>query len=102
MWDLRKIYTVYKKEPIAKCQLNYGGNIANNGFSSLAICPARITLFASCMDNNIYAYNISSYNPKPGKYSLLSFCYYSYNIWILYFIQVYEAYFLNNIMKIFL
>lgn len=65
VWDLRKNYTVHKKEPLAKHTMNYTGHSARNGFSSLLICPARITLYASCMDNIIYAYNISSYNPKP-------------------------------------
>ncbi|XP_076297342.1 WD40 domain-containing protein denticleless [Lasioglossum baleicum] len=65
VWDLRKTYTVHKKEPIAKHTMNYSGHSKRNGFSSLLICPARITLYASCMDNIIYAYNISSYNPNP-------------------------------------
>ncbi|XP_076654973.1 WD40 domain-containing protein denticleless [Halictus rubicundus] len=65
VWDLRKNYTVHKKEPIAKHTMNYSGHSKRNGFSSLLICPARITLYASCMDNIIYAYNISSYNPNP-------------------------------------
>ncbi|XP_053978906.1 protein lethal(2)denticleless [Hylaeus anthracinus] len=65
VWDLRKNYTVHKKEPVAKHTMNYTGHSTRNGFSSLLICPARITLYASCMDNIIYAYNISSYNPKP-------------------------------------
>ncbi|XP_046813626.1 protein lethal(2)denticleless [Vespa crabro] len=65
VWDLRKNYTVHKKDPLAKHTMNYAGNSTRNGFSSLLVCPARITLYASCMDNIIYAYNISSYNPKP-------------------------------------
>ncbi|CAL1682833.1 unnamed protein product [Lasius platythorax] len=65
VWDLRKNYTVHKKEPTAKHLMNYAGNSTRNGFSSLLICPARITLYASCMDNIIYAYNVSSYNHKP-------------------------------------
>lgn len=64
-WDLRKNYTVHKKEPLAKYTLNYAGNSGIKGFTSLLICPAAITLYASCMDNSIYAYNISSYNSKP-------------------------------------
>lgn len=64
---MRKNYTVHKKDPIAKHTMNYTGHSTRNGFSSLLICPARITLYASCMDNIIYAYNISSYNPKPSK-----------------------------------
>ncbi|XP_043255260.1 protein lethal(2)denticleless [Colletes gigas] len=65
VWDLRKNYTVYKKDPVAKYTMNYTGHSTRNGFSSLLICPAGITLYASCMDNIIYAYNISSYNPMP-------------------------------------
>ncbi|XP_015431620.1 PREDICTED: protein lethal(2)denticleless isoform X2 [Dufourea novaeangliae] len=65
VWDLRKNYTVHKKDPVAKYTMNYTGHSTRNGFSSLLICPARITLYASCMDNIIYSYNISSYNPKP-------------------------------------
>lgn len=65
VWDLRKNYTVHKKDPLAKHTMNYTGHSTRNGFSSLLICPATITLYASCMDNIIYAYNISSYNPKP-------------------------------------
>lgn len=63
VWDLRKNYTVHKKDPLAKHAMNHTG--AKNGFSSLLICPARITLYASCMDSMIYAYNISSYSSKP-------------------------------------
>ncbi|XP_066599319.1 protein lethal(2)denticleless isoform X2 [Prorops nasuta] len=65
VWDLRKNYTVHKKDPVAKHIMNYTGHSTRNGFSSLLVCPARITLYASCMDNIIYAYNISSFNPKP-------------------------------------
>lgn len=67
VWDLRKNYTVHKKEPIAKHLMNFAGTGVRNGFSSLLICPARITLYASCMDSTIYAYNIASYNRTPGK-----------------------------------
>ncbi|KAK1126432.1 hypothetical protein K0M31_005069 [Melipona bicolor] len=65
VWDLRKNYTVHKKDPLPKHAMNYTGHSTKNGFSSLLICPARITLYASCMDNMIYAYNISSYSSKP-------------------------------------
>ncbi|XP_011499985.1 PREDICTED: protein lethal(2)denticleless-like [Ceratosolen solmsi marchali] len=65
IWDLRKNYSIHKKEPIAKHIMNYGGKSNSNGFTSLLVCPNRITLYASCMDNIIYAYNISSYNSKP-------------------------------------
>ncbi|XP_015601565.1 protein lethal(2)denticleless [Cephus cinctus] len=65
VWDLRKNYTVHKRDPLAKHVMNYAGGSTRNGFTSLLVCPAGITLYASCMDNIIYAYNITSYNPKP-------------------------------------
>ncbi|XP_032685046.1 protein lethal(2)denticleless isoform X2 [Odontomachus brunneus] len=69
IWDIRKNYTVHKREPIAKHQIKYAGNSSRNGFSSLSLCPGRITLFASCMDHVIYAYNLSSYSHEPlGTY----------------------------------
>lgn len=78
VWDLRKNYTVHKKDPLAKHVMNYAGGSRRNGFSSLLVCPARITLYASCMDNFIYAYNISSYNPNPVAefYGHQNFTYY--------------------------
>lgn len=65
VWDIRKNYSVHKKDPIPKYTMNYYGDKISNGFTSLLVCPSRITLYASCMDNIIYAYNISSYNKKP-------------------------------------
>ncbi|XP_011309380.1 protein lethal(2)denticleless [Fopius arisanus] len=65
VWDLRKNYSVHKKEPQPKHIMQYTGGSTRNGFTSLLVDPGGITLYASCMDNNIYAYNISSYNPRP-------------------------------------
>ncbi|XP_001602660.1 protein lethal(2)denticleless [Nasonia vitripennis] len=64
-WDLRKYYGTLKKEPMAKHIMHYGGKSNRNGFTSLLMCPAGITLYASCMDNTIYSYNMSSYASKP-------------------------------------
>ncbi|XP_043505675.1 protein lethal(2)denticleless isoform X2 [Polistes fuscatus] len=65
VWDLRKNYTVYKRDAMPKHSMYYAGSSLKNGFSSLLICPARIKLYASCMDNVIYAYNITSYDEYP-------------------------------------
>lgn len=67
MWDLRKNYTVHKKDPVAKHILKYTGGSVLNGFTSLKICPSRVKLYASCQDNTIYTYNLSSYNPEPSE-----------------------------------
>ncbi|KAF7990483.1 hypothetical protein HCN44_000288 [Aphidius gifuensis] len=65
VWDLRKNYSVHKKDPLPKYTMDYSGGSTKNGFTSLIVCPVGTTLYASCMDNIIYAYNISSYNKKP-------------------------------------
>ncbi|XP_034940876.1 protein lethal(2)denticleless [Chelonus insularis] len=65
VWDMRKNYTIHKKQPLAKHVFKYHGNSTRNGFTSMVVCPSRITLYISCMDNIIYAYNLSSYDPKP-------------------------------------
>lgn len=67
MWDIRNKRYTGNKSPVAEHVMNYTGGTSRNGFSSLVIDPAGITLYANCMDNKIYAYNISSYNSKPCK-----------------------------------
>lgn len=37
IWDLRKHYTVHKKEPLPKYTIPYTGKTAKNGFSNLII-----------------------------------------------------------------
>ncbi|XP_012271438.1 protein lethal(2)denticleless isoform X2 [Orussus abietinus] len=65
VWDIRKNYTAYKREPVAKHTISYCGGSTRNGFTSLLICPARLILYANCMDNIVYAYNIASYSSIP-------------------------------------
>ncbi|XP_058793667.1 protein lethal(2)denticleless-like [Phymastichus coffea] len=81
-WDLRKNYRSCKKERLPKYFMKYTGNGGiHNGFTSLNICPSGNTLYASCIDKKIYAYNICSYEPEPvaeyyghgSKHEYLSF-----------------------------
>lgn len=65
IWDLRKNYTIHKGVPTPKYTLPYTGNTTRNGFSNLLVDPTGVKLYANCMDNNIYCYNIASYNPNP-------------------------------------
>lgn len=65
VWDLRKNYTLHKNAPTPKCTLPYAGNTTRNGFSNLVIDPSGLKLYANCLDNNIYCYNIATYNPSP-------------------------------------
>jgi denticleless len=64
-WDLRRCYSTLKKEPIAKHNLPYAGSSTLKGFTNLVIDDNGTRLYASCMDNNIYCYNIGSYAKDP-------------------------------------
>lgn len=65
IWDIRKHYTISKKEPMPKHIIPYVGKTAKNGFSNLLIDNAGIKLYANCLDNTIYCYNIATYNNEP-------------------------------------
>ncbi|XP_047994832.1 protein lethal(2)denticleless [Leguminivora glycinivorella] len=67
VWDLRKNYTIYKKEPLPKHSIPYCGSSTKNGYTNLIIDDARMRLYASCMDNVIYCFNISTYNSLPEQ-----------------------------------
>lgn len=62
---MRKSYTTYKSDPIPKCVIPYAGGTARNGFSNLIIDPGGIKLYANCLDNVIYCYNIGACDPEP-------------------------------------
>lgn len=65
MWDLRKNYRAYKRDPIPKHIIPYSGNTTRNGFSNLTIDQHGLKLYASCLDNTIYCYNVAACNPEP-------------------------------------
>ncbi|GLV39921.1 lethal-(2)-denticleless [Carabus blaptoides fortunei] len=65
VWDLRKNYGVNKREPLPKCVLPYTGHTTRNGFTNLLVDRSGVKLYANCMDNTIYCYNISTYQPQP-------------------------------------
>lgn len=65
VWDLRKNYRFYKREPVPKYTIPYTGNTTRNGFSNLTIDRYGVKLYANCLDNTIYCYNVSSCNPEP-------------------------------------
>ncbi|XP_045768908.1 protein lethal(2)denticleless [Maniola jurtina] len=67
VWDLRKNYNIYKKEPLPKHSIPYCGSSTKNGYTNLIIDDARVRLYASCMDNVIYCFNISTYNCLPEQ-----------------------------------
>lgn len=65
VWDLRRNYSTYKKEPHPKHSLPYAGGSTFKGFTNLIVDEAGAHLYANCMDNTIYCYNLHSYSPKP-------------------------------------
>lgn len=65
VWDLRKNYRFYKREPVPKYIIPYAGNTTRNGFSNLTIDQYGLKLYANCLDNTIYCYNVSTCNPDP-------------------------------------
>lgn len=64
IWDLRRNYNS-KKEAIPKYIIPYPGNTAKNGYSSLLIDSTGVKLYANCLDNTIYCYNIGTYEVEP-------------------------------------
>ncbi|BFG06266.1 protein lethal(2)denticleless [Drosophila madeirensis] len=65
VWDLRRNYTAYRKEPLPRHKLPYAGHSTFRGFTNLIVDAAGTRLYANCMDNTIYCYNLVSYSPKP-------------------------------------
>lgn len=67
VWDLRKNYSNYTREPLPKHSIPYCGSSTKNGYTNLIVDDARVRLYASCMDNVIYCFNISTYNALPEQ-----------------------------------
>ncbi|KAH8402130.1 hypothetical protein KR009_009983 [Drosophila setifemur] len=65
VWDLRRNYTAYKKEPLPRHKLPYAGHSTFRGFTNLIVDAAGTKLYANCMDNTIYCYNLASYSSRP-------------------------------------
>ncbi|XP_023171480.1 protein lethal(2)denticleless [Drosophila hydei] len=65
VWDLRRNYSAYKKEPLPRHSLPYAGSSTFKGFTNLIVDAAGTRLYANCMDNTIYCYNLISYAAKP-------------------------------------
>ncbi|XP_072938772.1 protein lethal(2)denticleless [Epargyreus clarus] len=67
VWDMRKNYNVYKREPLPKHSIPYCGSSTKNGYTNLIIDESRTRLYASCMDNVIYCFNVSTYTALPER-----------------------------------
>lgn len=67
VWDLRKNYNTYKREPLPKHSIPYCGSSTRNGYTNLIVDEARVRLYASCMDHVIYCFNIATYSASPEQ-----------------------------------
>ncbi|XP_031341066.1 protein lethal(2)denticleless-like [Photinus pyralis] len=65
VWDIRKTYYSLDKIPTPKYSLPYSGDTLRYGYSNLLMNSNGTKLYASCLDNAIYVYNLATYNPKP-------------------------------------
>lgn len=65
VWDLRRNYSCYKKEPLPKNSLPYPGTSTLQGYTNLLFDPSRQRLYVNCMDHNIYCFNLGVYATQP-------------------------------------
>lgn len=65
IWDLRRNYSCYKREPLPKHSIPYPGTTSLKGFTNLTMDSAGQRLYVSCMDHNIYCYNLGMYATQP-------------------------------------
>ena len=73
-WDLRKSYSAFNRDPLPAQSLVYSGKSSKCGFSWMCLDDERQQLYASCMDNSIYQYSLTStetypysFHTNPGK-----------------------------------
>lgn len=65
VWDLRRNYSCYKREPLPKHSIPYPGSTSLKGFTNLTLDSTGQRLYVSCMDHNIYCYNLGVYATQP-------------------------------------
>ncbi|XP_042213608.1 protein lethal(2)denticleless-like [Homarus americanus] len=65
LWDLRKTHGGGRRGPQCQSFLEHSGRSSHKGYTALSVSPARDVLYASCMDNVIYAYHLANPTPKP-------------------------------------
>jgi denticleless len=65
VWDMRKSYDRYSRQPQPKYQFAYPGKSALKGYSALVLNSTKTQLFASCKDHTIYKFDVAGYSEKP-------------------------------------
>ena len=58
LWDLRKNYSLYRGEPVARAEFQHPGDSSTVGYTSLAVDPEDSRhVYAACMDDKIYRHD---------------------------------------------
>lgn len=65
VWDLRRNYSCYKREPSPKHSIPYPGSSSLKGYTNVIMDSSGQRLYASCMDHNIYCFNLGVYASEP-------------------------------------
>lgn len=65
VWDLRRNYSCYKKEPLPKHSIPYPGTSTLRGYTNLLLDSTGRKLYVNCMDHNIYCFNFGVYDTRP-------------------------------------
>ncbi|XP_036406125.1 denticleless protein homolog [Megalops cyprinoides] len=66
MWDLRKNYTAYHRDPVALQVFPYPGSSTRRlGYSGLVLDSTGSNLFSNCTDDNIYMFNVTGLKTTP-------------------------------------
>jgi len=65
VWDMRKNYSLYKKDPIPKEQIFHPGTSSCQGYTGVLHSPFSPYIYVSCLDQTIYKYDIANAFQSP-------------------------------------
>jgi len=65
VWDMRKNYSLYKKDPIPKQQIFHPGTSGNQGYTGVLHSPSSCYIYVPCRDHVIYKYDIINAVQRP-------------------------------------
>lgn len=65
VWDIRKNYAMYKREPVPKVEISHPGTSSTQGYTALSVDPTGCYVYVTCMDDVIYKYDIINGLSRP-------------------------------------
>lgn len=74
VWDLRRAYSAYRGDSLPQYQFRHIGHTSHQGFTALALHPGRPELYAACMDQSVYQYNLHTQQSSPERAMIGSDC----------------------------